>query len=78
MPASSVACWATGTSCVGYDVNEDAVAALEAEGADGARALEELAAKLEPPRAVWVMVPAGEITAATIARRPRCWRRATS
>jgi 6-phosphogluconate dehydrogenase len=55
-----------GHRCVGYDVNEDAVAALEAEGAVGARTLEELATKLEPPRAVWVMVPAGEITAATI------------
>jgi len=29
--------------------------------------LEELVAVLKPPRAVWVMVPAGKITAATIA-----------
>src|SRR5512132_1590418 len=55
-----------GHPCVGYDVNPDAVAALEADGAAGATTLEEFAAKLEPPRAVWVMVPAGEITAKTI------------
>jgi 6-phosphogluconate dehydrogenase len=55
-----------GHRCVGYDVNPDAVAALEADGAAGATKPEELAAKLEPPRAVWVMVPAGEITAKTI------------
>ena len=56
---------ATGTR-VGYDVNEDAVAALEARAPMARARLEELAAKLEPPRAVWVMVPAVEITAATI------------
>ena len=55
-----------GHRCVGYDVSPDAVAALEADGAGGASTLEELAAKLDPPRAVWVMVPAGEITAKTI------------
>jgi 6-phosphogluconate dehydrogenase len=55
-----------GHRCVGYDVNPDAVAALEADGAAGATTLEAFAAKLEPPRAVWVMVPAGEITAKTI------------
>jgi 6-phosphogluconate dehydrogenase len=53
--------------CVGYDVSPDAVAALVADGAVGASSLEELAAALEPPRAVWVMVPAGEITDSTIA-----------
>jgi 6-phosphogluconate dehydrogenase len=55
-----------GHRCVGYDVSADAVRALEADGADGATSLEEFAAKLEKPRSVWIMVPAGEITTATI------------
>jgi 6-phosphogluconate dehydrogenase len=55
-----------GHRCVGYDVSPDAVAAVEADGAGGARTLEELAAVLEKPRAVWIMVPAGEITTKTI------------
>ncbi len=53
--------------CVVYDVNPDAVTALASEGADGASSLEELASKLTPPRSVWVMVPAGEITEKTVA-----------
>jgi 6-phosphogluconate dehydrogenase len=56
-----------GHRCVAYDVNPDAVAALASEGAEGASSLEELAAKLTPPRSVWVMVPAGEITEKTVA-----------
>jgi len=56
-----------GHRCVAYDVNPDAVTAMEAEGAVGARTLEEFAAKLERPRAAWVMVPAGPITDQTIA-----------
>jgi 6-phosphogluconate dehydrogenase len=60
-----------GHSCVGYDVSPDTVSALAAEGATGAGTLEELAAKLEPPRTVWVMVPAGEITEHTIERLAR-------
>ena len=51
-----------GHTCVGYDVSPDAVEALEADGATGSSSLEDFAAKLETPRAVWVMVPAGEIT----------------
>ncbi|MCZ7590237.1 MAG: decarboxylating 6-phosphogluconate dehydrogenase [Gaiella sp.] len=56
-----------GHRCVGYDVSPDAVQALEADGAVGASSLEDLAAKLERPRAVWVMVPAGKITNETVA-----------
>ncbi len=56
-----------GHRIVAYDVNPDAVSELAGEGAEGAASLEELASKLSPPRSVWVMVPAGEITEKTIA-----------
>ncbi len=55
-----------GHSCVGYDVNPEAVQALAADGAVGADSLQDFAAKLSKPRAVWVMVPAGDITDTTI------------
>lgn len=48
-----------GHSCVVFDVNADAVTALEAEGAVGASSMADLVAKLERPRNVWIMVPAG-------------------
>ena len=48
-----------GHQCVVYDRNQAAVQQLGGEGAAGAASLEDLMAKLEPPRAVWVMVPAG-------------------
>jgi 6-phosphogluconate dehydrogenase len=47
-----------GHECVVYDVNASAVDELAGEGAVGAKTIEELIAKLEPPRAIWVMVPA--------------------
>ena len=56
-----------GHRCVGYDVFPDAVKALEADGATGSESLADFASKLEKPRAVWVMVPAGDITDKTIA-----------
>jgi 6-phosphogluconate dehydrogenase len=55
-----------GHECVVYDVNAEAIKALESEGATGASTLAELAEKLSPPRAVWAMVPAGEITERTV------------
>ncbi len=47
-----------GHDCVVFDVNPDAVSQLESEGATGAASLAELVAKLEQPRAAWIMVPA--------------------
>jgi 6-phosphogluconate dehydrogenase len=58
---------AAGHDCVVYDVNPDAVKALAGEGATGTESLDDFVAKLEPPRAAWVMVPAGEITEQTVA-----------
>ena len=58
---------ADGHRCVAYDVSGDAVKAVEANGAVGADSLKDFAAKLQKPRAAWVMVPAGEITDKTIA-----------
>ena len=47
-----------GHTCVVYDVNAKSVQALASEGAVGATSLEDLVAKLNGPRAVWLMVPA--------------------
>src|SRR5581483_2660464 len=55
-----------GHDCVVYDVNADTVKELEGEGATGTGSLEELIAALAKPRAVWVMVPAGQITEQTV------------
>ena len=51
-----------GHECVVYDVNPAAISEMEAEGAVGAASPEELVAKLTPPRAAWVMVPAAFAT----------------
>lgn len=55
-----------GHQVVGFDVNPEAVSALAGEGAIGASSLEALVGELAAPRAVWVMVPAGEITEMTM------------
>lgn len=48
-----------GHSCVVFDVNSKAVDELVAEGAIGASSMADLVAKMERPRNVWIMVPAG-------------------
>src|SRR5215216_5504046 len=48
-----------GHECVVNDRNPEAVKALEAEGAAGAASLDGFIAKLKPPRAIWLMIPAG-------------------
>jgi 6-phosphogluconate dehydrogenase len=48
-----------GHRCVAYDVSADAVKQLESDGATGATSLQDFVSKLEQPRAIWIMVPAG-------------------
>jgi 6-phosphogluconate dehydrogenase len=50
-----------GHACVVYDVNAEAIPPLEQDGASGARTIEEFVAKLHPPRAIWMMVPAAVV-----------------
>ena len=52
-----------GHECVVYDVNAAAIEALEADGAMPAHTLADLAARLVPPRAVWIMVPVAFVDA---------------
>lgn len=47
--------------CVVYDRNAEAVAALASDGATGTSSLDDLINKLQPPRAVWLMVPAAVV-----------------
>ncbi len=54
-----------GHECVVFDIHEQAVTELAKEGAVAAASLTDLASKLRPPRAVWLMVPAG-ITGKTV------------
>jgi 6-phosphogluconate dehydrogenase len=55
-----------GHQVVVYDINETAIQALEAVGAEGARTLDEIAGKLDSPRSVWLMLPSGDATEQTI------------
>jgi 6-phosphogluconate dehydrogenase len=50
-----------GHECVVQDAHADAVAKMVQDGAIGAATLQELAAKMARPRAVWVMVPAAVV-----------------
>jgi len=57
-----------GHKVVGFDFNKDAVAKLTATGSVGVNSLEDLVANLSAPRAVWMMVPAGDPVDHTIAQ----------
>jgi len=52
-----------GHECVIFDMKPDSVKDLASKGATGAASLEDFMAKLKPPRAVWLMVPAAAVEA---------------
>lgn len=52
--------------CVVFDNNPENVTSLTKEGATGASSLQDLVSKLPAPRAVWIMVPAGQATEDTV------------
>ena len=60
-----------GHECVVFDMKPDSVRDLANKGATGAVSLEDFMAKLKPPRAVWLMVPAAavEVTVQDLAAR---------
>ncbi len=49
-----------------FDLNKESIAEAESHGAKPAHSLEEVCQSLEAPRQVWVMVPAGGPTEATL------------
>ena len=55
-----------GHQLVVSDLSADAVKGLVGEGAVGSSSLQDLVSKLKPPRAVWIMVPAGGPTEQTV------------
>ena len=55
-----------GHQLVGYDRDPAAVQRVAGKGASGANSLAALAQQLKPPRAVWLMVPAGDPVDQTI------------
>jgi 6-phosphogluconate dehydrogenase len=55
-----------GHRVVGFDPDADARETLEDKGGESAESLQALVGKLEGPRAIWMMVPSGEITNRTV------------
>jgi 6-phosphogluconate dehydrogenase len=66
-----------GHRCVAYDRDPDVVMSLEAEGAAGAESLADFAVKLDRPRNIWIMVPAGVVEGSSPSCG-RCWTLTTS
>jgi 6-phosphogluconate dehydrogenase len=55
-----------GHECVVSDRTADVIASFAKEGAVGSSSLDDLVTKLKAPRAVWIMVPAGDPTETTV------------
>ena len=52
-----------GHQCVAYDRSADSVKQLSSDGATGTTSLDDFVAKLQKPRAIWLMVPAAVVDA---------------
>ena len=63
-----------GHQCVAFDMNQDNVKQLAGEGATGAASLDDFVKKLNAPRAIWMMVPAGVVDETVHALRSRLQR----
>jgi len=57
-----------GHKVVGFDFSADAVKRLNDAGSLGVNSLEDLVKNLQTPRAIWIMVPAGDPVDETIAK----------
>ena len=57
-----------GHNVVGYDPNQQVIQDYVKQGISGASSLEDLVSQLSAPRAVWSMVPSGDVTEATVNR----------
>jgi 6-phosphogluconate dehydrogenase len=57
-----------GHKVVGFDFSADAVKKLSDAGSVGVNSLEDLVKNLQTPRAIWIMVPAGDPVDQTIAK----------
>jgi 6-phosphogluconate dehydrogenase (decarboxylating) (EC 1.1.1.44) len=55
-----------GHEMVVYDLDPKTVEALAGEGMTASKSLADMVSKLEAPRSIWVMLPAGKITEDTI------------
>jgi 6-phosphogluconate dehydrogenase len=60
-----------GHRCVVFDRNPSSVKQLVEEGASGSDSLDDFAAKLAAPRAIWLMVPAGAVDSTVAQLVPR-------
>ncbi len=63
-----------GHTCVVFDTNPANVKALVDDGATGSDSLDAFIAKLQPPRALWVMVPAAAVDSVLAQLVPRLQR----
>lgn len=52
--------------CVVFDHHPEMISTAESQGAKGASSLQDIVSMLDPPRTVWIMVPAGDPTESTV------------